>query len=386
MHLATLEKAGDKATVDQVLDVLIARDRVQLALQDRPTVTREVFTELHALDERIRKLAGPITARVDPAKWTGVAQPFPDAWWWSLRPPAAPRWALRHVWLWNAVAVLWLMLTLFLIFDMVPRFPNIGPDTVNTFVRMAQMAAAILAAGGALTLAGRKLVDNILLGMRVPTRRLPEAKIVLALVTLGLLLWLRTSLPAFARFYNNRGVVRHHTGEITLALQDYERAIKLDPNFIEVHYNMGLVQEDLGNVERAKVEYRFAVEANLDLAYINLSRLYIMDGKYSLAASLLEQRLQQVTEDEVQYDLLKNLGWARVGQQRYDEAITQLRQAIELAPDHAPAHCLLAQAYEGSDDEDSALTEWENCLALASVLRPDEDSWIGMAKQRLSAQ
>ena len=377
---------ADQVTVEQVLDVLLARDRVQLALQGRPPATRAGLTTLRALDDRLRALASVIHTKVDPKAWHDIVQPDASAWWWFLQPPVKPHWSIRFGWIWNAITVIWLIVTLFLIFDMVPRFPNLGPDTMNTLVTMTQLSIGILAAGSALTLAGRKLIDNFLLGVRVPKQYLGEAKLTLAILALGTLLVLRFSLGDFARFYNNRAVVRHHAGEITYALQDYERALKLEPDFIEVHYNLGLLHEDLGNFERAKVEYRYAIEGDLDIAYVNLSRLYILEGKFSQAALLLERHLLGAQETDVRYDLLKNLGWARLGQQRYGEATSHLLQAIALDPNQAPAHCLLAQSYEGSEETARALPEWEECLALASVLRLDEDTWIGMARQRLAPE
>ncbi len=384
--LAALETAAHQATVDLALNVLVARDRVRLALQQRPPISSAELLQLQTLDERLRKQTGTICALLDLPAWRATVQPHPDAWWWFLQPPAQLHWSVRFSWVWNAAIVLWLIVTLFLIFDMVPRFPDIGPDTMNTLVKMTQLAIGILAAGGALTLAGRKLIDNFLLGIRLPKQYLPEAKLALALVALGLLLLLRFSLADFARFYNNRAVLRHQAGEITAALQDYERALKLAPNFVEVHYNLGLLYEDLGDYTRAQAEYRLAVEGNLDIAYVNLSRLYILDGKYAQAALLLERHLADAVETDVRYDLLKNLGWARLGQGRYSEAATHLQQAVALASNQAAAHCLLAQTYEGREQHDLALDEWEQCLALASVLRTEEDTWIGMARARLAAE
>jgi uncharacterized protein HemY len=116
--------------------------------------------------------------------------------------------------------------------------------------------------------------------------------------------------------------------------------------------------------------------------------LYIRDRKYAEAVSLLLSRLNYIPENspEVRYAFLKNLGWARLKQQRYAEAETHLRDAIELNQTSASAHCLLAQVLEKQDAKKSALPVWETCLGYADGRNPDEDAWMDLARQRIDNQ
>jgi Flp pilus assembly protein TadD len=152
---------------------------------------------------------------------------------------------------------------------------------------------------------------------------------------------------------------------------------------LQAHYNLGVLYEDLQQIDKARTEYLAAVQGGLDAAHNNLARLNILGENYSAAVPLLKKGLLLTKDDEVRYDLHKNLGWARLGQARYDEAIVELQAAIALLPDKAPAHCLLAQVLENRGDQAGAQVEWELCLKLADPLRPDEDTWIGMARQRV---
>ncbi len=89
----------------------------------------------------------------------------------------------------------------------------------------------------------------------------------------------------------------------------------------------------------------------------------------------------------VRTDLYKNLGWARLGQSRYEEALAALQQAIELEAQAAPAHCLLAQVLEALGDQPTAVDEaWETCLQYGDSSRPDEDLWLGLAGQHFKDQ
>ena len=181
-------------------------------------------------------------------------------------------------------------------------------------------------------------------------------------------------------------------GDLASAREKYEWAIWWDADYAEAHYNLGSLYEKQGQLEKASEEYQLAIEGGLDAAYNNLARLYIdnktdqTDQKYKEAADLLVEGLKVVKDDEVRYDMLKNLGWARLMQADYAEAESNLRAAIRLNDNRAPAYCLLAQVREGQNKMDDALSEWENCLKYADVSRPDEDEWLRTARERLNAK
>ncbi|MGB0383455.1 MAG: hypothetical protein ACPGWR_01405 [Ardenticatenaceae bacterium] len=208
-----------------------------------------------------------------------------------------------------------------------------------------------------------------------------------AAIVLGLvLLTVRLSSPQIAVWYNNQGLENYLAGNLSSAKTKYGWAIWWDSDYAAPHYNLGLLYEDLLDFERARQEYRVAIEGGLVPAHSNLARLYIRDGNYSDAVFLLLRGLELTEHDEIRYVMLKNLGWARLGQERYAEAESHLRAAIRLKSDRAPAYCLLAQVREEQNKPNEALSEWNNCLSLADARNPDEDVWIAMARKRLNAQ
>ena len=302
----------DEPTISQVLDTLVQRDHLQKLVAEHTQGAGPLLLRLYALDGELRQRSEKIYNTLNTRDWHGIIHPHPDDWWWFLEQPPHSHWSVRFDWLWNSIAVIWLIAALALCLDVARRFLSIGPDTLETFVVLGEGSIAILAAGGALTIAGRRITDQMLRGAGVPVRFLQESKAVVAIIVLALLIWFRVSLPEMARFYNNRGVERLQAGELTNALRDFGRALSLDPNYVEAHYNLGLAYEDVGDFEEAALQYRFATQGDLDLAFINLARLYTIDGNYSQAASLLELRLLNAEEADVRYDMLKNLGWARI--------------------------------------------------------------------------
>ena len=188
---------------------------------------------------------------------------------------------------------------------------------------------------------------------------------------------------------NERGLEKYIAGEWAIAQSKFERAIGLNPDDAEAHYNLGRLYEKLQDLDQAKAQYRLALRGGLDVAYNALARLSIQNKKYPEAVSLLLKGLEIVPkeDDQVRYALLKNLGWARLKQQRYAEAESNLREAIRLDQKRASAHCLLAQVLEERKGAPkSALKEWEICLRYANPRYPEEDIWIGMAQERIDGK
>ena len=379
--LSALEKAGSQATEDQILQALLARDSIQADLESHREVLPGKAYELLQLDGRLRKLASPITRLVSLETWRATFRPPSDNWWWSFETVLDQ--PDRLGWLWSSLAALLLTVAISLLVDISARFLKGTPDTVGTFAVVSQGLILMLTAGGVLTHSGRETIDRAFRVMSIPRFYWARLKAGLAILLFLMVVCFRFFLPSIAVLYNNRGLESYRAGQITSALSDYNRAIALHPDYAEAHYNLARLDEDLQDLDAARSEYRIAVQGRLDAAYNNLARLYILQDSPNNAVVLLLNGLDQVQDPQIRYSMLKNLGWARVEQARFNEAETYLRSAIALAPDAAPAHCLLAQVVESQGKTDEATQEWTNCLKFASIRDPDEDAWIAQARTRL---
>lgn len=197
------------------------------------------------------------------------------------------------------------------------------------------------------------------------------------------------SLFGLSWLANWYGAKNHVAGQLPLAQLAYRISLKLNPWSTEAHYNQGSAYEDEQNYQQAHQEYQKAIEGGLVPAYNNQARLYILEGKYDAAVGLLQVGLPLVkNEDErVRYSFLKNRGWARLEQDRLEEAKLDLTEAIKLQSQSAPAYCLMAQVLERQGEQKNALAQWENCLGFSyQPQTPEEDKWLETASQRLSVK
>ena len=193
-------------------------------------------------------------------------------------------------------------------------------------------------------------------------------------------------LFALSWLANWYGVTNHLSGQLPQAQFGYSLALLLNPVSPAAHYNQAATYEDQHNYPLAQSEYQLAIEGGLVAAYNNMARLYILQGNYDAAISLLRVGLP-LAKDDIKADMYKNRGWARLEQGRYDEAKLNLTEAIKLKSDRASAYCLLAQVLERQTDKTGALSEWENCLGFAYQPKtPEEDKWVDLARQRLKVK
>ncbi len=66
--------------------------------------------------------------------------------------------------------------------------------------------------------------------------------------------------PDYAEVYNNRGNIKSGLGSHDAALEDYNEAIRLNPNFMNAYINRGIVQLGLNNIDKARTDLQKALE------------------------------------------------------------------------------------------------------------------------------
>ena len=117
--------------------------------------------------------------------------------------------------------------------------------------------------------------------------------------------------PRVAQELHRQGLETHYEqNHADSALQYYEKAIALQPDFAEAHYNLGVLREELQQLDQAAAEYQIVVQSDFnDLklltklrAHNNLGQLYILQKQYRAAWTPLEQALSFVsTTDPAQF-------------------------------------------------------------------------------------
>jgi tetratricopeptide (TPR) repeat protein len=374
----------------KVIRVLIARDAVAQVASIAPPLAPEEFCRFSELDAQLKANAARIdrlVGRSTLAGWRETRQPPAGTWWWSLDERAAAAESKPSPF-WAILAGLFLALSLSLTAEIARRFLSGGADFFSVFSTVSQGLLALLA-GSTFTQAGRQAVEGALSRLGIERSIQDGWKMGLALAVLLVVLGLRFSLPIIARLYNNHAARLQQNGSVTSAIENYQRAISLDADYAEAHYNLGTAYEDVLEYDKAISEYQTALIADRRFSHVtnNLARLYILrrasPSSYSSALQLVNDELNRSPKERnLEYSLYKNRGWAYLGLNLHELAERDLRHALTLRADGAAAHCLLAQVLEAQEKPTEALAAWELCLAYD---RHDfvDAIWLGTAETRL---
>lgn len=190
-----------------------------------------------------------------------------------------------------------------------------------------------------------------------------------------------------SRIYNNLGLVCDQKKDIVCAKNNYEIALKLNPQNPVTRYNLGGLYYDSGNLDAAELEFKLAMQSNSPVAVNAISdyaKIQILKRDTATAIKYSLEGLQKTDNSKVvEAALYKNLGWAYLLEIEYNQAEVNLQKAIELNPDRTDAYCLLAQVLEAKGDRQAVLTAWDNCLHKGNQTSVEIQIWQTMALQRL---
>ncbi len=142
-------------------------------------------------------------------------------------------------------------------------------------------------------------------------------------------------------------------GETDRAIDLYQRALKIDPNFVLARYDLAVTYRGLGEVDKAIAEYEKVLKINprFPEALSNLGGQYFRKGNVKQAVAHFRRAIE-VYPNFIQ--ALSNLGAAlnKLGQSK--QALPHLKKALSLDPEFAVAYFNLGNAHFGVGNLDEA--------------------------------
>lgn len=156
----------------------------------------------------------------------------------------------------------------------------------------------------------------------------------------------RTSPIRAAEIHTRLGVGYLARGELQIAMENLETALRHDPRHTPAHVTLASIYERLGNARQAENHFRQADRlAPNDGATQNAYAVFLCrDGRFDEAQRRFEIAFEDpfYTTPEVAFS---NAGACALRNNRPDRAETYLRQAIDLAPEFPDPLFRLAELY-----------------------------------------
>lgn len=185
--------------------------------------------------------------------------------------------------------------------------------------------------------------------------------------------------PDFVELYQNIGVLRHYCDKNKTGLEEYDKAIQIKPNYINSYYNRGTAKSKLG---KEKADQGKLMEAQ---------------KLYNESMEDFDVVIQQRPDKAAAYN---NLGWTKYllgqlkteqgneseAQKLYEETLIDVNNAIKLDPDLAESrpsfYHTRAVAKAALGEHQEAIQDFIECIRI----KPDEALYYrdrALSKQRI---
>jgi len=179
-------------------------------------------------------------------------------------------------------------------------------------------------------------------------------------------------VPALSKgvVYNYRGRAYGMSGNYDLAIQDYNKAIELNPKYALAYTNRGFAYGRQGNSDLAIQDFTKAIKldpndaatySNRGIAYSNRGVAYSDKGNYDLAIQDYNKALELEPNLAEAYN---NRGDAYRIRGEPDRAIRDFNKALELEPNYAAAYNNRGIVYYGKNNSYLAIRDFNKALEL----------------------
>ena len=180
-------------------------------------------------------------------------------------------------------------------------------------------------------------------------------------------------------YYNALGITHSELKQYKPAIEAYKNAIKLSTKTAQPHYNLGLLYLKQGAFPSAENSFKNAidVDSNWTDAYIGLGDIYLKQGFLDKAENIF-LKLTESKSDNLS-------GWSGLGQvyakqKLYKQAKDAFKNVVKIETDNTQAHYHLAQLYNRCGDKELAAStmDYFKVLRQTDPLLEKARKWIAI--------
>jgi len=182
---------------------------------------------------------------------------------------------------------------------------------------------------------------------------------------------------------NSGGSQMDASSKMSLSIDNYKKAIEIEPNNSELHNSLGMALYAAGQLGNAFGEYKKAVELDKDnaSAYSNLGEYYFYEKQdfqsakdaYNKAITLYSEDISSssYTERDLEAKRLElalchfGLGSIYNYEENASKALNEFNEVLKIDSDNPMAHVGLASSYELQGNTDKAVEHFKKALDLA---------------------
>jgi tetratricopeptide (TPR) repeat protein len=167
--------------------------------------------------------------------------------------------------------------------------------------------------------------------------------------------------PEEDKAHNSLGLLLTQAGRFEEALTEFERTKTLNPEFRGIHSNTGVALTGLGRYEEAAREFETALQLEPDSTetHNHYGRLLLQQGRMDDAIAHFRKVLETTPDHPTAHN---NMGFALASLGKMAEAEAELRKSIAVDPSNAEAHNFLGLVLVGKKEMAGAEAEFRKAI------------------------
>ncbi len=188
--------------------------------------------------------------------------------------------------------------------------------------------------------------------------------------------------PQNARLAYELALVLDNLGDRRGERAALEQAIRANPHFVPAQYQLGVVDLQSGDNTGAERQFRLTVGAvpDNDQAWIGLEAALGAEARFEEARKAADTALRLDPNNAATLDFL--LGSSLYVAGRFEEAVAELKKAVQLNPQELQGHLLLGATLTKLGHNQEAASEWSAALKIDPSSKAALD---GQAKSLIAA-
>ncbi len=158
-----------------------------------------------------------------------------------------------------------------------------------------------------------------------------------------------------------KGVKFYGPGNFKEALNAYNKAIQLNPQYAEAYIGRGAAYADLGNNQQAINDFTKAIQLNPKdtLAYLNRGAAFYRLGDYQEAINDLSRAIKSNPLNIEAY-IMRGIAYDKLG--NYQQAVNDFTKTTQLDPQNASVYIKLGLAYGNSGNYQKAINAYNKAI------------------------
>jgi tetratricopeptide (TPR) repeat protein len=172
--------------------------------------------------------------------------------------------------------------------------------------------------------------------------------------------------PSLVRGHYRIGWIYNDQKNYDDAVASLKRALKLTPNDAVIHNEIAYSLDNLGRTTEAIEEYQEAIrlDPQMGLAYIGLGDVY--KEKTKQIPEAIKSYVQGIKFRPNSTTAMYNLGWCYNDVERYNDAVQVLLEAVRIDSDYPAAHNELGYSYNQLRRYPEAIQEYQTAIRQSS--------------------